>query len=131
MGRVKVENIIMNKSFEFAVKIVELYKYLVYEKKEYVLSKQLLKSGTSTDANINEAQVGQTRSDFITKMSIASKEARETKYWIDLLIATNYLNLEDKKIQAVRNDIEEIVKLLTSIIKTAQSNKNSKIYEKK
>ncbi len=74
----KQENIIINKSFTFAVRIVKLYQYLCKEKKEYVLSKQLLRSGTSIGANINEAQAGQSKNDFISKMSISSKEARET-----------------------------------------------------
>ena len=76
----KQENIILNKSFAFSVRIVNLYKYLCSEKKEYVLSKQLLRSGTSIGANVNEAQAAQSKNDFISKMSIASKEARETKY---------------------------------------------------
>ena len=76
----KQENIILNKSFAFSVRIVNLYKYLCSEKKEYVLSKQLLRSGTSIGANVNEAQAAQSKNDFISKMSIASKEAREKKY---------------------------------------------------
>jgi len=74
------DNVILDKSFAFAVRIVRLYKYLSNDKKEYVLSEQLLRSGTSIGANINEAQAGQSRADFIAKMSIASKEARESKY---------------------------------------------------
>ena len=88
----KQENIILDKSFAFAIRIVKLYKYLCDEKKEYIMSKQLLRSGTSIGANINEAQAGQSKNDFISKMSIASKEAREVKYWVDLLIATDYLD---------------------------------------
>ena len=113
-------NIILDKSFRFAVRIVNLYRYLCSDKKEYVLSKQLLRCGTSIGANINEAQAGQSRADFISKMSIASKEARETKYWIDLLIETKYLSLKDKHTQTLLNDIDELIKLLTSIIKTSQ-----------
>ena len=92
----KQENIILDKSFAFSVRIVKLYKYLCNEKKEYVLSKQLLRCGTSIGANINEAQAGQSKNDFIAKMSISSKEARESKCWIDLLIATQYLDINDK-----------------------------------
>ncbi len=88
------DNIILDKSFEFAIRVVKLYKYLCNEKKEYVLSKQLLRCGTSVGANINEA--GQSKADFIAKMSISSKEARESKYWIELLIKTDYLNINDK-----------------------------------
>ncbi|MBT5492595.1 four helix bundle protein, partial [bacterium] len=85
------DNIILGKSFDFAIRIVKLYKYLCDEKREYILSKQLLRCGTSIGANINEGQAGQSKADFIAKMSIASKEARESKYWIDLLIKTDYL----------------------------------------
>ena len=114
------DNIILDKSFDFAVRIVKLYKFLCDEKKEYILSKQLLRSGTSIGANINEAQAGQSKADFIAKMSIASKEARESKYWIELLIKTEYLNIHDSHVQSIQNDVEEIIKLLTSIIKSSQ-----------
>ena len=117
------DNVILDRSFAFAVRVVRLYKYLSNEKKEYVLSKQLLRSGTSIGANINEAQAGQSRADFIAKMSIASKEARESKYWIELLIKTDYLNADDKHTKSLQNDIEEISKLLTSIVKSSQANK--------
>jgi len=119
----KQDNIILDKSFAFSVRIVKLYKYLCDEKKEYILSKQLLRSGTSIGANVNEAQAGQSKADFIAKMSISSKEARESKYWIDLLIATNFLNKEDNYTQSLVSDIKEIVKLLTSIIKSSQESK--------
>lgn len=122
----KQENIILDKSFTFSIKIVNLYKYLCNEKKEYILSKQLLRCGTSIAANINEAQAGQSRNDFISKLSISSKEARETKYWIDLLIATDYLSLEDSFTKSIVYDIEEIIKLLVSIIKTSKSDRNGK-----
>lgn len=116
----KQENIILEKSFTFAVRIVKLYKHLCSEHKEYVLSKQLLRCGTSIGANINEAQAGQSKADFIAKMSIASKEARETKYWIDLLIKTDYLDVNEFYVQSLMNEIEEIIKLLTSIIKSSK-----------
>lgn len=116
------ENIVLDKTLSFAVRIVNLYKHLCEVKKEYVLSKQLLKSGTSIGANINEAQAGQSKADFISKMSIASKEARETKYWIDLLIKTDYLNENEMHVRSLVNDIEEIIKLLTSIVKSSQGN---------
>jgi four helix bundle protein len=119
----KQENIILDKSFTFAVRIVKLYKQLSDEKKEYVLSKQLLRSGTSIGANINEAQAGQSKADFIAKMSIASKEARESKYWIDLLVETDYMNNEDNYVKSLIKDIEEIIKLLTSIVKSSQGNR--------
>jgi len=116
------DNIILDKSFAFAVRVVKLYKYLCDEKKEYVLSKQLLRSGTSIGANINEAQAGQSKADFISKMSISSKEARESKYWIDLLVKTDYLNINDQHTKSLVNDIEEIIKLLTSIVKSSKEN---------
>lgn len=78
-------NIVLDKSFKFSVRIVRLHRYLCDEQKEYVLSKQLLRAGTSIGANVNEAQAAQSKKDFVSKMSIASKEARETKYWLDLL----------------------------------------------
>ena len=84
------------------------------------MSKQLLRCGTSIGANINEAQAGQSTKDFIAKMSIANKEARETKYWIDLLIATNYLDSNDQHANTLVKDIEELIKLLTSIVKSTQ-----------
>lgn len=117
----KQDNIILAKSFNFSVRIVKLYKYLCDEKKEYVLSKQLLRAGTSIGANINEAQAGQSKADFISKMSISSKEARETKYWIDLLIKTDYLDVNEIYVQSLISDIEEIVKLLTSIVKSSKA----------
>ena len=80
-------------------------------------------AGTSIGANINEAQAGQSKNDLISKMSIASKEARETKYWIDLLVETHYLNISEKYVQSIINDIEEIIKIITSIVKSTQVNK--------
>ena len=117
------DNIILDKSFEFAIRVVKLYKYLCDDKKEYVLSKQLLRAGTSIGANINEAQAGQSKADFIAKMAIASKEARESKYWIELLIKTDYLDINENHVKSLLSDIEEIIKLLTSIVKTSMENK--------
>ena len=89
--------IIEEKSFDFAIRIVKLYKYLCNNKKEYVLSKQVLRSGTSIGANVAEAQQAQSKEDFISKLSIALKETTETKYWLRLLNATNYLNQSEIK----------------------------------
>jgi len=114
------KNITLNKSFEFAVRVVRLYKHLCDEKKEYIISKQLLRCGTSIGANINEATAAQSKKDFVAKMSISSKEARETKYWINLLIATDYLSDNDMHTKSLIADIEELIKLLTSIVKTSQ-----------
>ena len=99
------------------MKIIDLYKYPHYEKKEYVLSKQLLKSGTSIGANVEEAQAAQSKKDFISKMSIASKEARETHYWLRLLKYGGYI-AKDEIIQ----DCEELIRLLTSIVKSSEGN---------
>lgn len=88
----KTDNVILRKSFDFAISIVNLYKYLTQEKKEFVLSKQLLKSGTSVGANIEESIGGQSERDFLWKISIAYKEARESIYWLRLLLATDYLS---------------------------------------
>ena len=90
----KEDNIIQEKSFAFAVRIVNLYKYLCEEKKEFVLSKQILRSGTSIGANIEESIGGQSDKDFFTKLTIAYKEARETVYWLKLLLVTDYLSQE-------------------------------------
>ena len=108
------ENIIQVKSFAFAIRIVNTYKYLQSEKKEFVLSKQMLRSGTSIGANVEEAIGGQSKKDFIAKISIAYKEARETKYWINLLFATNYM--EENAANALLQDIEELSKILSSIL---------------
>lgn len=114
------DNILVDKSFKFAVRAVKLYQYLCDEKKEYTLSKQLLRSGTSIGANINESQDAQSTNDFISKLSISLKEARETKYWIELLKETNYLT--DKEANNILEDLIEIIKLLVSIIKTTKVN---------
>jgi four helix bundle protein len=114
------DNILLDKSFAFAVRIVNLYKYLCDEKKEYTLSKQLLRSGTSIGANINESQDAQSTNDFISKLSISLKEARESKYWIELLKETNYLT--DKEAENILEDLIEVIKLLVSIIKTTKKN---------
>jgi four helix bundle protein len=116
------DNTIYNKSFEFAKRIVKLFKYLGENKREFIISKQLLRSGASIGANVNEAIAAQSKADFISKMSIASKEARETKYWIDLLIATDYLSKTEKHVVSLQKDIDEIIKILTSIVKTSQKN---------
>ena len=114
----KQENVIVELSFSFAVLTVKLYQKLVREEKEYVLSKQLLKAGTSIGANVNEAQAAQSTKDFLAKMHIASKEARETKYWLDLLAATGYINTDDEIIAVMFRDCESIVKILASILLT-------------
>ena len=111
------DNVIENKTFDFAVRIVNLYKHLNSEKNEFVLSKQLLRSGTSIGANVSEAIRGQSKSDFIAKMSISLKEANETLYWIKLLYKTNYLT--EVQFTSLEKDTTEIIKLLVSICKTS------------
>ena len=113
------ENIIIDKTFEFSLRIIELYKYLTIEKKEYILSKQLLKSATSIGANVEEATAAQSRKDFLSKMSIVSKEARETTYWLRLLIKSDYITDD-----GILNNSIEIKKIITSIVKTTSSQKN-------
>lgn len=115
-------NNVLDKAFEFAVRVVRLYQYLVKEHKEFVLSKQLVRCGTSIGANINEAQAGQSKADFIAKMSIASKESREAKYWLELLCITGYLDNTQPHVTSLLSQSEELIKILTSIVKTAQRN---------
>lgn len=109
----KKDNVIQEKTFNFAVRVVNVYKYLKSEKKEFVLSKQLLRSGTSVGANIEEAIGGQSDKDFISKISIAYKEARETRYWLRLLCSTNYLTQQET--ESLLSDIDEICKIIGSI----------------
>ena len=109
------ENAIEIKSFDFAVRIVNLYKHLTEEKRECVMSKQILKSGTSIGANVAEAQRGQSKPDFNAKMNIALKEANESYYWLRLLFATEYLT--EKEFSSIKTDIKEIIAILTSICK--------------
>ena len=115
------KNEIVDLSFQFAVRIVNLYKYLIKDKQEYVLSKQLLRSGTSIGANITEAQDAQSKKDFVSKLSISLKEAKETRYWILLLIETEYLDKKSKHVESLQNELTSIIKLLTAIIISAKS----------
>jgi four helix bundle protein len=109
------ENLIKDKSYRFALSIIDLYKILVAQK-EYVMSKQLLKAGTSIGANVEEALAGQSRADFLSKMSIASKEARETLYWLHLLRDSNTLDTEH--LIHLIQESESLINILTSIVKT-------------
>lgn len=115
-------SIIYDKSFKFAIKTVNLYKYLCTKQKEYVLSKQLLRSGTSIGANIREALEAQSKKDFIAKLYIAIKEASESKYWLELLIETKYI--EQNSGQTMLQELTEIIKILNKIIKTTKQNLN-------
>lgn len=115
----KDDNTIKTKSEDFAVRIVGLYKYLVEKKSEYVMSKQMLRSGTSVGANISEALCGISRKDFLSKMYIAFKECNETKYWITLLYRTDYISEKEKN--SIMNDCEELLRMLSSITKTTSA----------
>ena len=111
-------NPVKEKSFTFAVRVVKLAKYLQTEKKEYVLSKQVLRSGTAIGALVREAEHAESKADFTHKMSIALKEANETLYWLDLLHETDYLT--DPSHTSIHADSEELIKLLVSIVKTSK-----------
>ncbi len=113
-------NIIRDKSFDFAIRIVNLYKYLTDNKREFILSKQLLRSGTSIGALVRESEHAESKADFIHKLSIALKEANETDYWIDLLHKTDYLTKNEY--ESIKNDVIELLSLLVSIIKTSKKN---------
>ena len=113
----KDENVVRDKSMAFAVRIVRLYKYLS-EQHEQVMSKQVLRSGTSIGANVREALYGQSKRDFTAKMSIALKEAAETEYWLELLNKTGYL--EKEAYQSVLSDSQELCKLLTAIVRNSK-----------
>lgn len=120
----KKPNLIKDKSFSFAVRIVNLVKYLQSEKKEFVLSKQLLRSGTSIGANVREAINGFSKADFVHKLNIAQKEADETIYWIELLHETNYLI--EKEFTSIKEDAESLLKIIRSIILTTKQNSQKK-----
>lgn len=116
----KNENIIQEKTFVFAVRVVKAYQHLVKNKREYVLSKQFLRSGTSVGANVEEAIGAQSTADFLAKLSISYKEARETNYWIRLMFATGYLSENEAK--SLLTDITEIQKILAKIRITTKNN---------
>ncbi|MDE5815874.1 MAG: four helix bundle protein [Alistipes sp.] len=115
----KTDNIVLDKSMSFAIRVVRLYRYLNETHREFILSKQLLKSGTSVGANIREALRGQSRSDFAAKMNIALKEIYETEYWLELLHATDYFT--DKEFESIFAYCRELTKLLMSIVKTTKN----------
>ena len=116
----KSKNILKDKSFNFAVRIINMYKFLKSDKKEYVLSKQLLRSGTAIGALYREAEQAESKADFIHKLAIAQKESNETIYWLELLKETDYLS--KSQFESINKDAVELMKLLTSIIKTTKSN---------
>jgi four helix bundle protein len=116
----KEDNVIKIKSYAFAVRIVKLYQHLCKEKKEFVMSKQILRSGTSIGSNIEEAVGGQSKRDFIAKLSISYKEARETHFWIRLLYDAELISLDEKI--SLLNDCEELIRIMTSILNTSKAN---------
>ena len=117
------ENIVMTKSYAFALKCIELYKILCAEQKEFVMSKQLLRSGTSVGALIKEAEHAESKADFIHKMSISLKEANETEYWLMLLKDSRYIT--QNQFESLIDPCQELIRLLISIIKSSKHNKNS------
>jgi four helix bundle protein len=119
----KTDNVVQTKSYAFAVRIVRLYQHLASSKKEFVLSKQVLRSGTSIGANVEEAIGGQSRADFLSKLSIAYKEARETSYWLRLLKDTDYLN--SSEFESIYADAEELCRIIASIQKSTKASQNA------
>ena len=113
------DNVIVDKSKAFALRTIKLYKYLCDEKREYVLSKQLLRSGTSIGANVREAKRAQSKADFYAKMNIALKEADESAYWLELLFESDYI--EESAYKSIFADCNEIIKILASIVKSKTS----------
>ena len=116
----KIENVILQKSADFAVRIVNLYKYISATYKDKVIVTQLLRSGTSIGANVEEADAGISKKDFLSKMYISLKEARETKFWLVLLHRTQYIN--DTEFESIYDDCIELIKLLSAITKTTKEN---------
>lgn len=114
-------NVVLDKSYQFALEIIKIVRLIQSEQKEYVLTKQLLRSGTSIGANVTEATAAQSKRDFIAKMSIASKEARETHYWLRLLRDSKLLTTPMLEISKIISKSAELIRLLTSIVKTAQT----------
>lgn len=117
------DNIIKTKSFNFALRIIKLFQFLKDDKKEYILSKQLLRSGTAIGALIRESEQAESKKDFIHKLAIAQKEANETDYWLELLFQSDYLS--EVQFQSIKNDIVEINKILASIIITSKQKLNT------
>ncbi|PKP18865.1 MAG: four helix bundle protein [Bacteroidetes bacterium HGW-Bacteroidetes-15] len=118
------ENVIKTKSYAFALRVIKLYKFLCEEKREFVLSKQLLRSGTSVGANIEEADAGQSKRDFIAKLQISLKEAKESHYWIRLLKDSDFI--DEKMAVSFLTDCNEIIAILTSILKSAKNANDEK-----
>ena len=112
------ENLLIDKSISFASRIIKLHQYLIKTQKETIISKQIVRNGTSISANVNEANYGQSKADFISKLSIALKETTETKYWIKLMSATGYLS--EAEYRSIHGDCVELEKMLVSSVKTSK-----------
>ena len=122
MGEYLYDNVVFIKSKGFALRVVKLYKFLTEEKKEHIISKQILRSGTAIGANIAESIYAQSRSDFVSKMSISLKEAAETKYWLDILYESGFIG--KSPYESISGDCNELIKLLSSIVKTTKERNN-------
>ena len=120
----KTENVILEKTKQFALRIIKLYRFLAEEKKEYVLSKQIIRSGTSIGANVREAIRGQSKADFYAKMYIALKECSETEYWLELLFESGYI--EQNAFESIYTDCKEIIKILMAITKKQKEDSSVK-----
>ncbi|WP_164970296.1 four helix bundle protein [Halarcobacter ebronensis] len=118
--KLKMKNILKDKSYHFAIRVVKLTKYLQEEKKEFILSNQILRSGTAIGALVAESEFAQSKPDFISKLHIALKEANETNYWIDLLKDSEYIN--DKMYKSIQPQIKELISILVTSIKTSKEN---------
>jgi len=114
----KEDNIVLSKSFDFAIRIVNLYKFLIDSKREFVMSKQILRSGTSIGANVRESQSAESKADFIHKLSVALKEVDETSYWLELLVRTYYINSE--QYESLNADAIALRKIISSIVMTTR-----------
>ena len=114
------DSVIAEKTVDFAVRIVKFYKYLCDEKKEYVLSKQILRSGTSIGANVRESKNAQSKADFISKLNIALKEADETQYWLEIMVKSDLI--KENQVEALNKDLKEIIAMLVASIKTLRRN---------
>jgi len=116
----KADNLIQQKTFAFSIRVINAFKFLKFKKQKYILSKQLLRSGTSIGANIEEAIGAQSKPDFLSKLSVSYKEARETVYWIRLLQATDYLS--QQMVESLKKDAEEICRIIAKILLTSKQN---------
>lgn len=119
MNYVERENIILDKTYNYAIRIVKLYQYLCKEKKEFELSRQILRSGTSIGANVEESVGGLSRKDFLAKLGVSYREARETRFWLRLLRDTDYISTEQS--DSMLEDLEEIIRIITAIQKTTKN----------